>query len=304
MKKTPVLVTFFNRPQVLEQLLRVLALQDDIEIFFACDGPRNELDLSKVEECWMLVEKYFKQIPVRRRLGRNQNLGCKIAMKENIDWFFSINEYGAILEDDCIPNDDFFKVMSRGLTDFQSNNEFMCISGSDYYPKKEDFNSTFRKSIFPQVWGWGTWADKWRYYDLEIPDHQEIVSLAADRLYGTTFSIKKVYFKNVFSMRFEEVNQGKIDTWDYSLTASTWRAGLSALQVNSNLIVNSGFNGEATHTLSPAPDWVPKAYEKLDSIDFKVDNYDHSYDLWFAKNVFNSSLQESLKNEIKKIVRL
>jgi hypothetical protein len=303
MKKMPVLVTFFNRPEVLEHLFQVLVLREDIEIFFACDGPRHEKDKIDIDQCWILVDKYFKHVPIGRRLERNQNLGCKIAMRENIDWFFSNNKYGLILEDDCIPNDDFFRVLGKGLIDFNDSRKFMSISGSDYYPKENRVITTFRESLFPQVWGWGTWAAKWECYRLDIPDYEEIVTSIADRLYGSRYSIKKVYFKNVFEMRFNEVNQGRINTWDYSLTASTWREGFSALQVNSNLIVNSGFSKDATHTKFPAPSWVPKKYEKIESLDFAVGKYSKSKDIWLAENVFNCTLKESLKNEVKKIVR-
>jgi len=304
MKKMPVLVTFFNRPSILEQLLIVLNRRSDLELFFSCDGPRDTFDEQKIQECWAIVEKYFPNVDQNRKLERKHNLGCKDAMKGNIDWFFDQNEYGLILEDDCIPNEDFFKIVGRGLVDFQSSSKIMCISGSDYLPNQiQRSKTTFRESLFPLIWGWGMWANKWKLYQLEIPDHREIVNLASDQLYGPKPSPSKYYFRNVFNMRFSEVNSGRINTWDYSLTASIWRQGFMSLQSNANLILNSGFGKEATHTTSSAPAWVPTKFGKVEASGKKQQSYENISDMWLAKNVFNCSLKESAKNEIKKLMR-
>jgi len=304
MKKMPVLVTFFNRPSILEQLLIVLNRRSDLELFFSCDGPRDSFDEKQIQACWAIVEKYFPSVDQSRKLERKHNLGCKYAMKGNIDWFFDQNEYGLILEDDCIPNEDFFKIVGRGLVDFQSSPKIMCISGSDYLPNQiQRSKTTFRESLFPLIWGWGMWANKWKFYQLEIPDRCEIVDLASNRLYGPKLSPSKLYFRNTFNMRFNEVDSGQINTWDYSLTASTWRQGFISLQTNANLILNSGFGNEATHTTLSAPSWVPTKYGKIEPNGNKQPNYENKSDMWLAKNVFNCSLKETLKNEIKKVVR-
>jgi len=304
MQKLPVLVTFFNRPAILEQLFVAISKRNDIQIFFACDGPRNEIDKSKIEACWILVEKYFGKVPPNRKLERSSNLGCKNAMKQNIDWFFDRNEFGLILEDDCIPNHDFFKYLGYALLEFESSKNIICLAGTDFVP--DEFNSStglFRESIFPMVWGWGTWAKKWSFYQLEIHDHKEVVSLAADRLFGPKSSIIKTYFENSFNMRFREVNIGVIDTWDYSLLASTWRNNFKSLQLNANLVVNSGFTTEATHTTLTPPHWVPTEYQLPRSESGVLSQYDPGPDVWLTTNVYNCTFVDLLKNQVKKVIR-
>jgi hypothetical protein len=44
------------------------------------------------------------------------------------------------------------------------------------------------------------------------------------------------------------VQEGKIDTWDYSWTASTWYKGGLTATPNVNLVSNIGFSDVATHT--------------------------------------------------------
>jgi len=304
MEKTPVLVTFFNRPAVLEKLFSAIQSQKNIELFFASDGPRNDSDRKAIDECWTLIEKYFDKAPESHKLSRASNLGCKRAMIGNIDWFFDLNDYGIILEDDCVPNEDFFREVGSALVEIPENSKNISISGSDYFPDKLNSNQTkFRESIFPQVWGGGSWAKKWKKYEFEIPDHKMIVASAANSLYGNHFSIQKKYFENVFNMRFQEIDSGKIDTWDYSLMATAWRLGLSSLQVNGNLVVNSGFGSLATHTKSLAPHWVPQKYSNSTKTNGALPEMDLVADRWVATNVYNCNLKEVMKNEVKKMIR-
>lgn len=304
MQKLSVLITFFNRPSILEQLFRAVSKRNDIELFFACDGPRSKADELKIESCWKLVHKYFGNVPSNRKLERSANLGCKIAMKQNIDWFFDLNEFGLILEDDCIPDDNFFKYLSSALTSFETSSDIMCVAGTDFVPSKlTDSMGLYRQSIFPMVWGWGTWAKKWKYYELEISDHREVVAMASNRLFGPKNSLHKVYFENSFNMRFLEVKDGMIDTWDYSLLASVWRNDFKSLQINANLVLNTGFTVDATHTTLTPPDWVPTDYCLPRSESSLLADYDPCPDLWLSKNVYNCSLVDLLKNEVKKVIR-
>jgi hypothetical protein len=305
MQKLPVLVTFFNRPSNLELLLKVIANRNDIEIFFACDGPRNTIDESNIQSCWDLVNRYVGKVPTYRTLERSSNLGCKVAMKQNIDWFFNLNEFGLILEDDCIPNDDFFKILPQALLNFASAEDIMCISGTDFVPANLNHSQElFRESLFPMIWGWATWARKWKFYELEIDDHKNVVSSAADHLFGSKNSLKRFYFEDSFNMRFKEVNKGIIDTWDYSLLASMWRNDLKSLQINGNLVINSGFTPDATHTNFTAPDWVPNAYRTPRLGSSAKSEYDPQLDIWLATNVYNCNLIDLVKNTVKKVVRV
>jgi len=304
MSKTPVLFTFFNRPEHLKELFKVVSKRTDVDPYFACDGPRNVGENELIDKCWELVEKYYPNTPAIKKLQRSQNLGCKLAMVGNIDWFFSENPFGLILEDDCIPNNDFFKYIGNALEDYKDHTNLMSISGTDCIPKNlNPSTKLFRESMFPLIWGWGTWANKWKHYRLEIEDHLEIVEDASVEIFGSKYSLDKVFFKNVFNMRFGEVNKGLIDTWDYSLIASTWRRKFKVLQVNGNLITNIGFGIQATHTKSKPPTWVPRNYMKPVSFSSDLEPYNEYFDQWMSTNVYNCHSFEYFKNNLKKLAK-
>jgi hypothetical protein len=104
-------------------------------------------------------------------------------------------------------------------------------------------------------------------------------------------------------MRFQEIDSGKIDTWDYSLMATAWRLGLTSLQINGNLIVNSGFGSLATHTKNLAPGWVPRNYSNSTKTSGVLPKIDLEADRWISTNVYNCNLAEVIKNEVKKVIR-
>jgi len=299
-----VLITFFNRPDSLRKVLQASAHRTDLEFYLASDGARGEQDNLDIEACWSVAEEVLGKRIHYQFLQRASNLGCKMAMKGNLDWFFDQVQYGIILEDDCVPSDDFFNKVSSSLYSFRDNRDLISISGSDHVPEALiTGKELFRLSMFPMVWGWGSWKPKWEKYTVEIPDVHEITKKAANEIFGLSNTIDKFLFREVIGYRFREVNLGKIDTWDYSLTATAWRHSMKTLQINGNLVVNVGFGEKATHTSGAKPDWVVNKYSQVNSKSGLVKNYEGSLDRWLARNTFSSTFGEYLKNQVKRVIQ-
>lgn len=300
----PVLVTFFNRPGLLRRVLESISNTPGVEVFFASDGPRNFEDRNNLEYCWELVDSYFPKTPVNRKLMRRTNLGCRRAMTENIAWFFDLVPYGVILEDDCLPNPTFFKLQNLFLQDLNIAKNFVSISGSKVNLFGEVHTPfTAHPSLFPMVWGWGTWAKTWDHYQPEILDAEEITARVAKKLFPLKNQwLERVFFESTFNSRFREVNIGYIDTWDYALTATAWRKNLFSLHLSANTIINIGFNSQGTHTVLNAPNWVPTEFGNISTSDKSVGDWDLSLDAQIAKTIYRCDLTDFTKNKIKKVL--
>ena len=300
----PVLITFFNRPNTLRRVLESVSARQDLEVYFASDGPRNLEDRLNLDRCWELVDHYFPGTPNTRKLNRAANSGCRLAMTDNITWFFDLVDYGAILEDDCVPNSNFFKMQSYFLENSDYAKRFISISGSRVViPGRESAHLKSTPSIFPMVWGWGTWANSWAKYELEITDAEEISEKISRKLFPSQRQwLKRRLFEDTFNSRFHEVNIGYINTWDYSLTATAWRENLPSIHLSSNSIINIGFNSQGTHTISTAPRWVPKMFESTEPNWSRVGDWDPSLDVEIARHVFNTGVIDFSKNRIKKLL--
>lgn len=239
----PVLILAFNRSEKIQALLHALRSIQPKKIYISLDGPRagnaqDELEQQKIIEQvqaidWQCTLKIHKN---------NTNLGCKKAVASGITWFFSKEEKGIILEDDCIPSQDFFQFCAELLAKYATNPKVMSIAGSCLIKGLQQKESYFFSST-PLCWGWATWRRAWNLYDVEMKDWPEYHSLS---LLDKKFSDQKVvqYWTNIFDKTF----QGKIDTWDYQWVFTLLKHQGVSINPSVNLITNTGFDNSATHT--------------------------------------------------------
>ena len=300
----PVLITFFNRPATLDKVLAAVSKTEKLEIYFAADGPRNMKDQVNVEICWGLVEKYFPNLPSSRKLVRKENKGCRMAMIENITWFFDLVPHGVILEDDCLPNEYFFEMQSKLLSDYSYSKEFISVSGTSVnLAFKSPPGCVAIPSVFPMVWGWGTWKKSWDKYEPDITDSIEIVDSISQKIFPSREEwLKRKLFQDTFKSRFREVNIGYIDTWDYALTATAWRENLQSLHLAANSIINIGFEANGTHTVLEAPNWVPTEFGITNLNSNIIGEWNRNLDIQIATKVFNCNVIDYSKNQVKRVL--
>ena len=125
---TAVLFLIFNRPAETRIVLEQLRQQQVRNLYVAADGPRanNESDVKHCAECRELINSIDWECNVVT-LFRNENLGCGRAVSDAITWFFSHEEMGIILEDDCLPSDSFFRFCSNLLQYYKNEPSVMHI---------------------------------------------------------------------------------------------------------------------------------------------------------------------------------
>jgi hypothetical protein len=72
------------------------------------------------------------------------------------------------------------------------------------------------------------------------------------------------------------------------------------------MIINMGFGVDAAHTSGKKPYWVPTNYRNQPSQvrGNSVDSDVLTYEKWVAKNVYNCKLDEFLKTQIKRSLKL
>ena len=104
----PVLLMGFNRPDLLTRALESLREQGVQNLYVSLDGPRFEDEIGSCEECFKCVQQYRDSFQLKV-LSRSSNLGCYLGVISNIDWFFSQVNFGIIIEDDCVVDEEFFR---------------------------------------------------------------------------------------------------------------------------------------------------------------------------------------------------
>jgi len=114
------------------------------------------------------------------------------------------------------------------------------ISGDNFQKGIKRGNSDYYFSIYNHIWGWASWANRWKNYDVSLNAIKN--SNFIDDLISNKNTNK--YWKNVF---LQMKNQA-IDTWDYQWTFTLWNQKQLTILPNINLISNVGFGADATHT--------------------------------------------------------
>lgn len=242
---TPVLFLVFNRPDTTQQVFNQIKLAQPKQLFIAADGPRLERtgEVQKCEQVKQIVSQITWDCEVKT-LFRIQNLGCGKAVSSAINWFFAHVDEGIILEDDCLPNLDFFNYCQEMLLKYRDNDTIMHISGCNLI-KTECIKdkSSYYFSNYCFIWGWATWKKAWKHYDFNLNFDINVYEKSINEKFKNKFERK--YWKGILQRSKNKL----IDTWDYQWVFAVWlNKGISA-NTKINFIQNIGFGIDATHTL-------------------------------------------------------
>jgi hypothetical protein len=241
---TAVLFLVFNRPDTTRRVFDAIRQARPRRLYVAADGPRpnregEEDRIRQVREISTAVDWACEM----KTLFRRENLGCKRAVSSGIDWFFEHESQGIILEDDCLPHQNFFYFCEEMLNFYAANEHIFAITGDNFQKKRRGNGCSYYFSRFNHVWGWASWRRSWRKYDVDMLFWPDWKKSAEWKSYLNNAHEKK-YWESIF----DDVYNGKIDTWDYQWTASIWRNGGVVVTPDINLVENIGFGQDATHT--------------------------------------------------------
>ncbi len=252
--KSPILYCCYNRLNLIKKSLKVLQDISCSNLYIAIDGSKNKQDEIIVDE----VIKYIKKIKFKSNvkfLIRNKNLGCKIAISSAIDWFFSHEEEGIILEEDILPSQNFFYFCEYTLDKYRNNEKIFMINGTNYLGLNKS-NKYFYSQHF-LIWGWATWKRAWKHYDVEMKEwHNEVVKN----------KLKDRYSKQEFdflNQRFNSLFQSYKDTWDIQWYFTCVINNKLAIMPEANLVSNIGIHG--THS----NEFYKTLFLKVGEIDIK-----------------------------------
>lgn len=260
--KSPVLFVIFNRPDTTARVFEQIKIARPSRLYIAADAPRPGVatDVELSEQARTIVNHIDWECEVKT-LFRTENVGCKEGVSSAVTWFFSFEEEGIILEDDCLPSNSFFKFCDELLERYRLDTRVRHITGCNLQLGKRWGDGTYYFSNMTHVWGWASWKRVWKDYDRYLTRYD-----AAE---------VKDQFRNIFeddliaecwANTFKEVKAGKINAWGYQLDfANYFNNGLTIIP-NQNLISNIGFRADATHTLDLASVYANIPVHEIDEI--------------------------------------
>jgi len=243
MKPSPaVLIITHNRFANVKNLLDKIIKSDDLRLYIAIDGP-NKFDV-KYKERILEFKNYLDLIRLHQGVQievweRENNLGLACSMITAIDWFFAYEAKGIILEDDLSISNEFLNFASNALIHFEDHKEVLMISGNQFFTQEDNLGDV-STCMYPLIWGWATWGDRWRKFRKTLNDG-DILERKVPLKISTRFFLELGCYRSISCRN---------NSWAILFATYSRFQGFQSVLPNVNLVTNLGNDIYATNTIS------------------------------------------------------
>jgi hypothetical protein len=241
---TPVALIIFNRPDTTARVFKEIAKARPPKLLVIADGPRETRtgEAERCEQARAIIRQVNWDCEILTNFSET-NQGCKMRVASGIDWIFEQVEEAIILEDDCLPEQSFFRFCEEMLVKYRDNERVGMVSGGNLQFGNHRGIGSYYFSRYTHIWGWASWRRAWQHYDREITQWPAFRDEGwLDMMFRTEGE------RDYWRRSFDAVHDDSLDTWDCSWTFTSLIHGMLQVVPNVNLISNIGFGPEATHT--------------------------------------------------------
>lgn len=282
--KIPILILAYNRPDLVEQVMRVVQIYQPARIYLSCDGSRPYVqgDAEAVARTQQVLCQMVNWDCDVKYLFRDSNLGCAQGVYEAITWFFDNEEYGVILEDDVLVSQDFFKFCEDLLPRYKDETRIMQIISRNT-SRRTDIPNTYVYTQTDSCWGWATWRRAWKCMDMTMSG---VKNLSVPYLIKRWGLFKGCMWYYYFNYMYNHLNQSNswATRWALSITCNDGLVICPGVNMGINIGMSSGEHYAANrNTLNPAfrfelqsMSW-PLKYNDTKLVDKKQKRYDSKF---------------------------
>ncbi len=225
----------YNRAHHIQMVLDGLRANGVEKIYVFADGPKYESHVKDINEVstiinsidWCEVE-YIKS---------KVNKGLANSIVDGINYVLERHERIIVLEDDCIPSNDFVYYMNQCFEKYEEDKQVMSISGYSFpidLPKSYEYDVYFTKRI--SSWGWGTWRRAWNSFSRNRTSINDSILLS--RIYD--------YAPDLVDMFNDQLN-GELDSWAIYWALNVIENDGVCINPIHSKILNVGNDGSGVH---------------------------------------------------------
>jgi len=300
MDLAPIVLFVYNRPWHTQQTVEALKknnLAKDSNLFIFSDGPKNEEDIRDIEK----VREYIKTINGFKNINvieREKNYGLANSIINGITEI--INGYGKIivLEDDCVPSDNFIAFMEKCFDKYENNEKVMNVTGyslpitipDNYF---YDIYFSYRSSS----WGWGTWRRAWKYFNRN--------KLILEQIKKSTILRKNINRagEDLIPMLKNQI-EGKLYSWAVFWSINIIKNDGICINPIKSKIQNIGHDRTGTHCVTNDRYKVKIIKEDINSLNFPEEIMMDGKIMERYKKHFNPSFKDKARGMISKMLKL
>ncbi len=242
----PIVLFVYNRPRHTLQTLEALRkndLADESKLYIYSDGPNESAEedtLLKIKQTREIIKskQWCKEVII---IEKDKNAGLADSIVNGVTDIINIHGKIIILEDDIITSSGFLSYMNQALNLYENEKKVMHISGYMYPLKLKKSTSLFLNVVTP--WGWGTWKDRWQFYDNDANNLLKKLK-NVDFFNQTDFNAG---FGNEFYNQLIANADEKLKTWAVKWHSSIFLKRGFCLHPAQSLVNNIGFDNSGTN---------------------------------------------------------
>lgn len=238
-KKTSVLLIAFNRLDYTVEVLKVLIEYQPPKIYLAMDAPKSKEDELIQQNIIEFVMSKFEESKIIF-IQAESNQGTGIFVPEAIDLFFEYEEFGVILEDDCVPTLTFFEFCEQLNLVKESSPNTMVICGTNLLADGPSGDGYILGPFFVP-WGWATWKVHWEKFDRREATLKQIEKEVGRSWYRSK-SLRKFMASYV-----ESSTRPESRVWTGFWLCSIMKADGLVATPHTNLVTNIGFQNQGVN---------------------------------------------------------
>ena len=214
MNNIPILFVIFNRPNVALKAFEKIAKIQPSKLYIASDGPRENHvgEKETVERTRQTILNKVDWNCEVKTLFQERNLGCGRGVYTAINWLFEEEDYGIILEDDCVITDSFYPFVKEMLIRYKDDTRIGMIAGTNPIKNFECPTSYFF-SRFKSCWGWATWRRAWVNMDIDMAWRESYLSSV---LYNSGYAGRD---SGKWKYQLKCIDNNYVSAWDCSWIA-------------------------------------------------------------------------------------
>ena len=298
-KTPPVLFIIFNRPETTAQVWEAIRAAKPQRLYVSADGPRTTKsgEVEKCAACRQIVSAPDWDCEVKYNF-LSGNHGCRRGVNAALDFFFSHEEEGIILEDDCLPHPDFFRYAALMLSHYRNDERIMHINGSNCQNgiRRGEGDIYFSRCV--SVWGWASWRRAWLKNDRDLQNYN--FTAAIDK----TFRDREKRSRWHWILKQIRDKNPNFDTWDFQWNASIFANDAYVITPQENLVMNIGLNCGGSHQMDQKRFFVPHSvngFPETPAIPENISANEEADDIFFRtflkkRNIFQRIIDKLCKH--------
>lgn len=244
--KVPVLIIAFNRPDLTQLVFNEVRNARPPQLFFAANCPTTPEDKIKSDQVRAILKQVDWDCQVHT-LYPEINTGHTWGPINAITWAFKHSPELIVLEDDCVPNQSFFRFCQELLEYYRDDERVFSIGGAVYLNPMPKLPYSYWFSPLTSTWGWASWRRSWEKVDFSMREWP--------KLHHTNWLAKKIgnpliardYHKGI-DKAYRTRTSPDFVGWDYIYNFTMLLHDGVDIRPAVNLVSNIGFRADASHT--------------------------------------------------------